>query len=782
MKKLFTFSFLLILNLSFGQGLETFTNIPTSSASSYLIRNWTGDNSVSWTATDARTDQTINGKAITIRNGYLESQANISGGVGSITLTTQRKFGNATEDGNLTVYVNNNSVGTVPYSGTATTTTISNINVSGPITIKVSKEGNAYRCAIDDLTWTTYIVSSNDNDSEVDGPSPSSQPDPIFISSLNDSDGESVKVFDFDIYDYGSGDGVPTIVLLTTIKSGSNNTANWLNSIGGAKLSLDGGTTFVTTATPVITSDNNIIFTIPSGNLEISDGDGETVSLFIYLKNTGLIDNSIFEFTVSATTHGFVADGSGSQFANTMGGAVSNQILLDVEASELRFVQQPSSTNVNVAMSPAVTVEASDVNGNRDLDFTSSISITSSGTLTGSPVTVAASNGLATFSSLTHTVLGTGLTLNAERNGTGDWDEQSNTFNIITLPTVDDVRINEVDSDTPGTDAAEFVELFGTPNFDLSGLVVVFFNGNGDISYYAADLDGFNLDENGYFILGNSGGSFTPDIPFSGNTLQNGADAVALYYANATNFPNGTAVTSVNLIDALVYDSDDADDSGLLSGLNQVEQINENANGNIETESIQRGSWFVASPTPRGENTLPVEMLGLTIEVKQKYAALSWKTATEVNASHFEIERATEANLFKGIGKVLASGNSSEVKSYTYTDEKPVKGNNYYRLKMIDNDGTYRYSEVVSAHFGNTNTGLILTPNLVHSSLKISFEAPVENGRVLIYNLDGKLVQSYLLAEGIDVLRVDVSDLVSGQYVIQYQSNQGNETVRFVKE
>ena len=72
------------------------------------------------------------------------------------------------------------------------------------------------------------------------------------------------------------------------------------------------------------------------------------------------------------------------------------------------------------------------------------------------------------------------------------------------IPTTSDVRINELDCDTPTNDNAEFIELFGTPNYDLTGLVLVLFNGNGDVSYKSWDLDGYTLDANGYFIIGNS--------------------------------------------------------------------------------------------------------------------------------------------------------------------------------------------------------------------------------------------------------------------------------------
>ncbi|WP_143288179.1 lamin tail domain-containing protein, partial [Calothrix rhizosoleniae] len=92
------------------------------------------------------------------------------------------------------------------------------------------------------------------------------------------------------------------------------------------------------------------------------------------------------------------------------------------------------------------------------------------------------------------------------------------------------IIINEIDADTPGADAAEFIELYdgGVGNTSLDGLVVVLYNGNGDTSYAAFDLDGFSTNAEGYFVLGNSGVS-NVGLEFDNGTLQNGADAVALY-------------------------------------------------------------------------------------------------------------------------------------------------------------------------------------------------------------------------------------------------------------
>jgi len=152
-----------------------------------------------------------------------------------------------------------------------------------------------------------------------------------------------------------------------------------------------------------------------------------------------------------------------------------------------------------------------------------------------------------------------------------------------------DVVINELDADTTGTDVAEFIELFdgGTGNVPLDDLVVVLFNGGNDLSYAAYELDGYSTDGNGYFVLGNT--AVAPDLVISDGVLQNGADAVALYRAGASDFPLNTAVTTTNLQDAIVYDTSDADDAGLLVLLNAAQpQVDENANAAAATQSSQR--------------------------------------------------------------------------------------------------------------------------------------------------------------------------------------------------
>ncbi len=168
------------------------------------------------------------------------------------------------------------------------------------------------------------------------------------------------------------------------------------------------------------------------------------------------------------------------------------------------------------------------------------------------------------------------------------------------------IHINEVDVDQTGTDVSEFIEILSdSPNFSLEGYIVVFYNGSDDESYKTVDLTGYVTDSEGFFIIG---GSATPGVDIAigtSNTIQNGPDAIAIHQDDASNFPNGTPVTNANLIDAIVYGTNDDDDPELLAGLGQTVQYDEDLNGNKDTESIQSdgaGSFCVNLPTLRATN------------------------------------------------------------------------------------------------------------------------------------------------------------------------------------
>lgn len=188
-----------------GCGTEDFSTMQdgTSQASSYATRTWTNNN-ITWTATLARTDETINGKAVCTQKGTLTSST-IAGGVQALTLTTQRKYGGS--NGTLNVFVNDVLVGTIPYTTAVATNTI-NVGVSGDVVIKIVNPNND-RVAMDDLTWTCSTLATSEV--KKDKSEFTIYPNPVRNNELFVKGENLGKISNADIYDL-SGKLIETIV------------------------------------------------------------------------------------------------------------------------------------------------------------------------------------------------------------------------------------------------------------------------------------------------------------------------------------------------------------------------------------------------------------------------------------------------------------------------------------------------------------------------------------------------------------------------------------------
>lgn len=267
------------------------------------------------------------------------------------------------------------------------------------------------------------------------------------------------------------------------------------------------------------------------------------------------------------------------------------------------------------------------------------------------------------------------------------------------------VVINELDADTPSTDVLEFIELKSSaPNFSLNGYSLVFFNaltaGTGTLSYYAIDLDGFTTDLNGIFLIGNTAVSPAPTANFPSSTIQNGPDVIALYQANASDFPLNTPATATNFINGIAYSNNaTVTATSIMSILGITISTNENQTSNAPTQSIQRkndGTYEVKTPTPganndgsgTAQNAISVLVTPTGNLTEGNAFSITFNTQTPVTTSPLVFTYSVanvDFNTFDYTGNlsvIIPVGSTSLVKNFTLTDDVLDEGDETMKITI----------------------------------------------------------------------------------------------------
>ena len=504
-----------------------------------------------------------------VGNGYIILYK--SGTSAPTTLPTDGQIFDTSGDAIFGANTTNNTIGTMQVTGLAQGSTYTFLLI--PYNRASSNDATRnYKIDGSIPTFTFTLPNYNSSVTPVVGSEPAT------ISSLiNDpaplTNSTGKEVWKFTINDGASDtDGLPTKVSdITIAKSGTSGVIDFLGSIKTAAL-FDSTGNFVATASSITAT--SLVF---SGlSIVVPNQSSATYSLRISLKetitNNPNIEGKDFGFSISNTNISAPTDGTSSRFS-TFSAAQSAQskIVVDVTASSLVFTVQPQAvTWVNAVMN-AVTVSGVDVNGNVDADYTATITLTSTGTLSGTTA-VAATQGVAVFSTLSHTVSGVNFSLTATA---GSLSVTSTLFDILGAPTALDASNIQNTSFTAHWNSeisaknGYQLEVSTSPTFDN----VVFLNENfslmtvnGGTTPLASTINSYtqtsgwsaaNIYEmNGYAKLGSGsalGSITTPTLDLSvngGNSVLSfdlqkyNTDATIVQVLHA---PNGTNFTQVGL-------------------------------------------------------------------------------------------------------------------------------------------------------------------------------------------------------------------------------------------
>ncbi len=183
--------------------------------------------------------------------------------------------------------------------------------------------------------------------------------------------------------------------------------------------------------------------------------------------------------------------------------------------------------------------------------------------------------------------------------------------------------------------------------------------------------------------------------------------------------------------------------------------------------------------------TLPSELISYTGEPRGEDVILNWSTATETANDFFMIERSADDLNFEYLASVKAAGNSDVKNFYSFTDENPYFGINYYRLQALGYDGNTAYSKVISVTTGLSDLTLEAYPNPVNTFLSCGVSM-AEKGTVTIsvFNNLGQevLAEEVILSKGNNIRRVDINSLSGGVYFLRINTGTRQSQVKFVKQ
>jgi hypothetical protein len=182
---------------------------------------------------------------------------------------------------------------------------------------------------------------------------------------------------------------------------------------------------------------------------------------------------------------------------------------------------------------------------------------------------------------------------------------------------------------------------------------------------------------------------------------------------------------------------------------------------------------------------LPLELVSFKGVEQNNSAYLTWKTANEINFSHFEVERSTDAKTWSSISEIKG-GNREGV--YSLADEKAFAESNIvlYRLKMVNQDATFKYSNVVSLeHKALANKPIKIFPNPTRDNLQLIIDAPKDAVQTVdIMDISGKiwLHTTINVQKGQNQQSIDIRDLPSGTYFLSTLTDKKvKEVLQFVK-
>jgi Secretion system C-terminal sorting domain len=337
--------------------------------------------------------------------------------------------------------------------------------------------------------------------------------------------------------------------------------------------------------------------------------------------------------------------------------------------------------------------------------------------------------------------------------------------------------ISEIEYDVPGADIAgsEYVEVYFPDPINPANFSIIRINGNASSAGVVYTTPAFATITITTLTTGQPG--FPGKIGvWTGvaDCLQNGAnDAVILY---------NTSTSSV--VQAIAYEgnvtvSSTATPAAIASLV--ITSVGSDPGTAAGVSLVDNDGDGIFSLATTSVGALPIQLINFEAFSESNTVSLNFTTASESDNSHFEIERSTDGRTFNKVGEVKGAGTTSQEQRYSFVDEAPVKGTNYYRLKQVNFDGSFEFSKVVTARFGRSSS-ISVIPTLVYDQINVNLDAQSEEaGQWQIFDLSGREVLNGQIEAEQAGFSADLSNLTEGIYMVRVQMGTETYTERVQK-
>ncbi|MGB8191062.1 MAG: FG-GAP-like repeat-containing protein [Chitinophagaceae bacterium] len=196
------------------------------------------------------------------------------------------------------------------------------------------------------------------------------------------------------------------------------------------------------------------------------------------------------------------------------------------------------------------------------------------------------------------------------------------------------------------------------------------------------------------------------------------------------------------------------------------------------TFDVNGFSGFFAGST--GSSILPVNLVSFTAVRQGSAALLQWSTTREVMTDHFELQRSTDGRNFTTISNITAAGNSGNIRTYTYKDQPGGASLYYYRIRIVDRDGNFVYSNIIRLHSAVEDAVISIYPNPASTFIVINHPTSTRPAQLRLIDMAGRVVATSKTLINSSQSVIDVQHLQAGSYEVVWQDGKRTTTGKIV--